>query len=521
MQRGVWLLVLGVVASAVGVVGVAPARADGTGTTTTTSATTTGTTTTTPTPTYGPLASAYIPTTCIGAGDAAVATPTGRALVLGAPAAASGPSAYPTTSPLVAFSASAASGSTCTDAHVALTSVSLFGGFVTASTVSATNGRGTVSGLTIDGSPVTLSAGDSALLGYWGQLTLGKSVGRLRAPLVVLLLKRYWNLPAGTTIFVGFSAAALPVHTATTQRSPVAPQRTSTTPIAKPGNRSRPDHAAAKNPKHDASQIRAGTPPPAFPASRYPFLVDGSLGPAVQHNAVVSTAIQYLGIPYRWAGASPKTGFDCSGLVQYVFAQLGVSLVHNAAAQWYSPDGVSVPANKLQPGDLVFFVGSDGTRTEPGHVGIYVRDGYIIDAPHTGTFVRVDRLDEAPLANEYVGARRILGASLDNRHLLNTAGPGTSAGAVPQGGFPEFTIGRLAGDPLGLAAVQPAAFRTAQHGDWAWAGAGLGSLLRLSRDNWLWTGMVLGGLLLLLLAGGLVVLRRQSPDTVPSTDAPS
>jgi len=88
-----------------------------------------------------------------------------------------------------------ASGSTCTGTHLALTSVSLFGGFVTATSLTAMNGRGTVSGLTIDGSPVSSSSGESALLGYWGQLTLAKTVGRLRAPLVVLLLKQALEPP--------------------------------------------------------------------------------------------------------------------------------------------------------------------------------------------------------------------------------------------------------------------------------------------------------------------------------------
>jgi cell wall-associated NlpC family hydrolase len=67
-------------------------------------------------------------------------------------------------------------------------------------------------------------------------------------------------------------------------------------------------------------------PPPDYPASPYPFLADGRLRPDAGVDAVVSIAMGYLGVPYKWGGASPKAGFDCSGLVQYVFAQLGVSL---------------------------------------------------------------------------------------------------------------------------------------------------------------------------------------------------
>jgi cell wall-associated NlpC family hydrolase len=132
----------------------------------------------------------------------------------------------------------------------------------------------------------------------------------------------------------------------------------------------------------------------------------GGIGAANQYGGVVSIAAQYLGIPYKWAGASPATGFDCSGLVQYVFAQLGVSLPHNTVAQWNSPNAVPVPRNQLQPGDLVFFARLD-------HVGIYIGNGDFIDAPHTGAFVRVDSLEGAWERANYVGARRIVGASLD------------------------------------------------------------------------------------------------------------
>ena len=135
-------------------------------------------------------------------------------------------------------------------------------------------------------------------------------------------------------------------------------------------------------------------------------LLSAPLFGAGQYGGVVSIAAQYLGIPYKWAGASPTAGFDCSGLVQYVFAQLGVSLPHNTVAQWNSPNAVSVPRNQLQPGDLVFFAGLD-------HVGIYIGNGNFIDAPHTGAFVRIDSLSSGWGAANYDGAKRIVGASLD------------------------------------------------------------------------------------------------------------
>ena len=133
----------------------------------------------------------------------------------------------------------------------------------------------------------------------------------------------------------------------------------------------------------------------------------GGFVPAGQSGGVVAIALQYLGIPYKWAGATPMSGFDCSGLVQYVFGQLGVSLPHNTVAQWNSPNAVSVPRNQLQPGDLVFFNGLD-------HVGIYIGNGDFIDAPHTGADVRIDSLSTGWGAANYDGAKRIVGASLDS-----------------------------------------------------------------------------------------------------------
>ncbi len=120
-----------------------------------------------------------------------------------------------------------------------------------------------------------------------------------------------------------------------------------------------------------------------------------SVLPASKYEGVVGVALSYVGVPYVWAGASPS-GFDCSGLVMYAYAQLGVSLPHSSYAMWNV--GTPVPEDQLEPGDLVFFNGL-------GHMGIYVGGGYFVHAPHTGTVVQVSSLS----ADSYVGARRILG----------------------------------------------------------------------------------------------------------------
>ena len=125
---------------------------------------------------------------------------------------------------------------------------------------------------------------------------------------------------------------------------------------------------------------------------------DGSVAPPSPYTGVVGIAMRYLGVPYVWGGATPA-GFDCSGFVEYVYAQVGVSLPHYTGAQWNV--GVPVARSDLQPGDLVFF---DGL----GHVGLYIGGDEFIHAPHTGTVVQISSLS-GWYADTYVGARRIIG----------------------------------------------------------------------------------------------------------------
>lgn len=127
----------------------------------------------------------------------------------------------------------------------------------------------------------------------------------------------------------------------------------------------------------------AGPPPPP-PAA-----------PPTLGEQAVDIAYQQLGVPYHYAGASPA-GFDCSGLVMWVYGRLGITLPHNAAALY--DVGRPVSHARLRPGDLVFFSGL-------GHVGLYVGDGKMIHAPRSGKRVELQALDERSLPP--IGARRV------------------------------------------------------------------------------------------------------------------
>jgi cell wall-associated NlpC family hydrolase len=100
----------------------------------------------------------------------------------------------------------------------------------------------------------------------------------------------------------------------------------------------------------------------------------------------ISYAQQQLGKPYRWGGTGPDA-FDCSGLVMEAYASAGISIPRTADKQWAA--GPQIPASQVERGDLVFFAGSKGTAASPGHVGLVISDGQMIEAYATGYPIRI------------------------------------------------------------------------------------------------------------------------------------
>jgi cell wall-associated NlpC family hydrolase len=146
-----------------------------------------------------------------------------------------------------------------------------------------------------------------------------------------------------------------------------------------------------------AAQVQQDTAQSTYDASFATPTYDANV-PAARYSHVVPIALQYLGIPYVWGGSSPSTGFDCSGFIMYVFAQIGVSLPHHAASQFAY--GTPVSRDQLAAGDLVFF---DGL----GHAGIYIGGGQFVHAPHTGDVVKISSIYDSWYAATWVGGRRL------------------------------------------------------------------------------------------------------------------
>jgi len=120
-------------------------------------------------------------------------------------------------------------------------------------------------------------------------------------------------------------------------------------------------------------------------------------------QSIMITAYSQMGKAYRYGGASPTTGFDCAGFVQWVFAQQGMSLPRSTKGQ--SKAGVPVPKEALRPGDLLFYWRGRHRRSK--HVGIYTGEGKFIHSPHTGSVITEDLAFDPYHQALFIGARRV------------------------------------------------------------------------------------------------------------------
>jgi cell wall-associated NlpC family hydrolase len=198
---------------------------------------------------------------------------------------------------------------------------------------------------------------------------------------------------------------AIVVQSSTPAVSP-APVVASAAPVAHVAHQTRPTVA----PRHVRRvAVVVSTPAQVVPLAPIPFQAIAFSPHAWLHNnpasptgaSAVAIAQHYLRVPYVWGGAIPATGFDCSGLTRFVYAQLGVNLPHYAASQFAAFP--KLDSADLQPGDLVFFEPKfDG----PGHVAIYIGNDQMIEAPHTGALVRISSFSGAAARMGFLGAVR-------------------------------------------------------------------------------------------------------------------
>src|SRR5580658_1405605 len=135
-----------------------------------------------------------------------------------------------------------------------------------------------------------------------------------------------------------------------------------------------------------AAAAAAGSPEGSGQA---PSWGSGSGASASQGDVAANWALTQLGKPYQWGAAGPDT-YDCSGLTMEAWAQAGVALLHYTGYQW--EEGPHVPLDDLQRGDLLFYATDNSDPATIHHVGIYIGNGMMVDAPYTGAFVRIDSI---------------------------------------------------------------------------------------------------------------------------------
>jgi murein DD-endopeptidase MepM/ murein hydrolase activator NlpD len=453
-------------------------------------------------------------------------------LTLGTPATTRGPSAYPTKAPIVRFLSSIAGGSACTTAHVTLASVSLFGGAVTARSIAATHGRGTVSGFEIYGSPVGLSAGHPVSVGGWGEVTLQKKVGRITAPLVVQLVAAHQGLPAGTTIAFAFGASAPAVHKPKPKHHASAGTHSA----------KRTGHGRKKSPKHRAvaHQPLVAVPSLGYKSKHYVFPVGGGASYVDTYGAGRNDIYDGwhhgddlfapLGTPIV-AVANGTLGLvgwnELGGWRLWLTDNKGNSFyyAHLAGyARWI------LTQHHVRAGQVLGFLGrtGDAFTTAPHlHFEIHPRQPAFVKLGYDGavnptTYLKKWKVEhvqaryipqpaklKAPVGTPAQEAGIVWHQLLAARHLLGATSTASGASKASRP-FPHPLSFEASGAPLPVATVQSVSAHVSES----------------RSDMPLLVGGPLGGLLVLSAAAGALTFRRRRRPTaaevpVPAPDASS
>lgn len=136
-----------------------------------------------------------------------------------------------------------------------------------------------------------------------------------------------------------------------------------------------------------------------------------NLVPPAAADDMVMTALTLMGTPYKYGGTSPDEGFDCSGLVQYIYRDISAVQLPRTAQEMSALAGRDVSQQELTVGDLVFFRLGGGSRIN--HVGVYIGENRFVHAPRTGTVIRIDPFTDKYWMRYYVKARRLFTDSGD------------------------------------------------------------------------------------------------------------
>jgi murein DD-endopeptidase MepM/ murein hydrolase activator NlpD len=364
-----------------------------------------------------------------------------------------------------------------------------------------------VSGVVINGSAVTLTAGQAVPLGFWGALTLDKTIGRLTAPLVVQLLQNHGSLPAGTTVAVAFSASARPVD-----KSSGGTQQATTTPATGSQQQGRSGHATKKGHRKKPSEPLTVTPPLGFKPSHYVFPVDEGADYGDTYGANRSDVsggwhhgddlFAPLGRPIVAVanGKLSLVGWNQIGGWRLWLTDANGNSFYYAHLAGYSRWILDHP--NVRAGQVVGFLGRTGDAfTTTPHLHFEIHPSQLIKLGYDGAvdptaYLKKWRIVQVP-ANEIPQPAKLkapVGTPTEEasvvwhqllvaRHLLHVTGPAASLGGVLRRFPSPLTLEAAGESPLRIAALRAtAAHVPASRSDVLWLAAlgGLGALLVLS-----------------------------------------